>query len=133
MYCQYFDMFDSWSFGFFDFGLYGTFNRKYRSRCCKIRSWIGIPHLSWTGSEFTRIIYLGYSLLCHATGKHYIINRYRPRFFDQVGHQTTSAYIENKLFFSLNNVIVRPTKIKVNSVQEACAKCLAVHILKSEI
>ena len=100
MYCQYFDMFDSWSFGFFDFGLYGTFNRKYRSRCCKIRSWIGIPHLSWTGSEFTRIIYLGYPLLCHATGKHYIINRYRPRFFDQVGHQTTSAYIENKHFFT---------------------------------
>ena len=26
--------------------------------------------------------------------------RYRPRFFDQVGHQTTSAYIENKQFFT---------------------------------
>ena len=26
--------------------------------------------------------------------------RYRPRFFDQVGHQTTSAYIENKHFFT---------------------------------
>ena len=25
-------------------------------------------------------------------------SRYRPRFFDQVGHQTTSAYIENKHF-----------------------------------
>ena len=33
-------------------------------------------------------------------------SRYRPRFFDQVGHQTTYASI-----FSLNNVIVRPTKI----------------------
>ena len=31
-------------------------------------------------------------------------------FFDQVGHQTMSAYIENKLF-SLNHVIVRLTKI----------------------
>ena len=29
----------------------------------------------------------------------YIPNRYRPRFFDQVGHQTMSAYIENKHFF----------------------------------
>ena len=27
-------------------------------------------------------------------------SRYRPRFFDQVGHQTTSAYIENKHFFT---------------------------------
>ena len=26
--------------------------------------------------------------------------RYRPRFFDQVGHQTTSAYIENKHYFT---------------------------------
>ena len=26
--------------------------------------------------------------------------RYRPRFFDQVGHQTTSAYIGNKHFFT---------------------------------
>ena len=27
-------------------------------------------------------------------------NRYRPRFFDQVGHQTMSAYIENKHLFT---------------------------------
>ena len=27
-------------------------------------------------------------------------SRYRPRFFDQVGHQTTSAYIESKHFFT---------------------------------
>ena len=26
--------------------------------------------------------------------------RYRPRFFDQVGHETMSAYIENKYFFT---------------------------------
>ena len=26
--------------------------------------------------------------------------RYRPRFFDQVGHETMSAYIENKHFFT---------------------------------
>ena len=38
---------------------------------------------------------------------------YRPRFFDQVGHQTTYAYIKNK-HFSLNHVIVRPTKIMNN-------------------
>ena len=25
---------------------------------------------------------------------------FRPRFFDQVGHQTMSAYIENKHFFT---------------------------------
>ena len=28
------------------------------------------------------------------------VHRYRPRFFEQVGHQTTSAYIENKHFFT---------------------------------
>ena len=28
----------------------------------------------------------------------YSCNRYRPRFFDQVGHQTASAYLENKHF-----------------------------------
>ena len=27
-------------------------------------------------------------------------SRYRPRFFDQVGHQTMSAFIENKHFFT---------------------------------
>ena len=36
-----------------------------------------------------------------------IPNRHRPRFFDQVGHQTTYAYFRNK-HFSLNHVIVRP-------------------------
>ena len=30
----------------------------------------------------------------------YIVIRYRPRFFDRVGHQTTLAYIENKHFFT---------------------------------
>ena len=32
--------------------------------------------------------------------------RYRPRFFDEVGHQTTYASVA-----SLHHVIVRPTKI----------------------
>ena len=41
----------------------------------------------------------------------YTETRNRPRFFDQVGHQTKYASIGNKHFFSLNNVIVRPTKI----------------------
>ena len=39
-----------------------------------------------------------------------MISRDRPRFFDQVGHQTTNASIGNK-YFSLNNVVVRLTKI----------------------
>ena len=38
-----------------------------------------------------------------------ILNRDLPRFFDQVGHQTTNASIGST--FSLNNVIVRFTKI----------------------
>ena len=49
-----------------------------------------------------------------------IVNRYRPRSFDQVGHQTTSVYIENK-HFSLNDVIVRPTKI-MNNLLKNCIK-----------
>ena len=36
--------------------------------------------------------------------------RDRPKFIDQVGHQTTNASIGNK-YFSLNIVIVRLTKI----------------------
>ena len=39
-----------------------------------------------------------------------MFNRVCPRFFDQVGHETMYASIENK-HFSLNPVIVRPTKI----------------------
>ena len=31
-----------------------------------------------------------------------ICSRYHPRFFDQDGHQTTSAYIENKHFFTIS-------------------------------
>ena len=38
------------------------------------------------------------------------MTRCRPRFFDQVGHQTTYAWWEISIF-SLNHVIVRPTKI----------------------
>ena len=42
-----------------------------------------------------------------------ILSRNRPRFFVQVGHET--MYIRNHLveisIFSLNHVIVRPTKI----------------------
>ena len=44
-------------------------------------------------------------------------NRDCPRFFDQVGHQTTYAYIGNK-HFSLNHVFVRPTKIMNNLVKD---------------
>ena len=36
--------------------------------------------------------------------------RVRPRFFDQVGHETMYASSGNK-HFSLNHVIVRPTEI----------------------
>ena len=32
--------------------------------------------------------------------KRSLVIRYRPRIFDQVGHQTTSAYIENKHLFT---------------------------------
>ena len=44
-------------------------------------------------------------------------NRDRPRFFDQVGHLTTNASIENK-HFSLNNDLVRLTKIMNNLVKD---------------
>ena len=39
-------------------------------------------------------------------------NRYHPRFFDQIGHQTTSACIENKHFFtkSCHCQTYQPTK-----------------------
>ena len=39
-----------------------------------------------------------------------LVIRVRPRFFDQVGHETMYVLVET-LIFSLNPVIVRPTKI----------------------
>ena len=48
----------------------------------------------------------------------YIVTRYRPRFFDQVGHQTMYAYIRNKHFLR-NHDIVRPTRIQ-NYKQPQC-------------
>ena len=44
-------------------------------------------------------------------------NRYSLRFFDQVGHQNTYASI-GKSIFSLNHVIVRPTKIMNNLIKD---------------
>ena len=46
-----------------------------------------------------------------------MISRDRPRFFDQVGHQTTNASIENK-HFSLNSAVVRLPKIMNNLVKD---------------
>ena len=43
--------------------------------------------------------------------------RDRPKFFDQVGHQTTNASIGNK-HFSLNNDLVRLAKIMNNLVKD---------------
>ena len=43
--------------------------------------------------------------------------RDRPRFFDQVGHQTTNASIENEHFFTKYDV-VRLTKIMNNLVKD---------------
>ena len=45
------------------------------------------------------------------------LTRDRPRLFDQVGHQTTNAYIGNK-HFSLNNDLVKLTKIMNNLVKD---------------
>ena len=47
----------------------------------------------------------------------YFSIRYRQRFFDQVGHQTTYASIGNK-HFSLNNDVVGLAKIKNNLVKD---------------
>ena len=65
----------------------------------KARQWINI-----SGKNLQ--IYIPY--FPNYLGKLYI--RDRPRFFDQVGHQTTNASFGNK-YFSLNNVIIRLTKI----------------------
>ena len=48
---------------------------------------------------------------------HTLYIRDRPRFFDQVGHQTTNASIGNK-HFSLNNDLVRLIKIMNNLVKD---------------
>ena len=45
---------------------------------------------------FWKLWFLKYSPILFETIK----PRYRPRFFNQIGHQTMSAYIENKHFFT---------------------------------
>ena len=45
-------------------------------------------------------------------------SRDSPRFFDLVGHKTTKISIGNKSIFSLNNDIVRLTKIMNNLVKD---------------
>ena len=47
--------------------------------------------------------------------------RYRPRFFDQVGHQTTSAYIENRHFFTKS--CHRQTYQNMNILLKVCKIC----------
>ena len=47
----------------------------------------------------------------HEIRANFVLGRYRHKFFDQVGHQTTCASMGNKHFIMLNNVIIRPTKI----------------------
>ena len=44
----------------------------------------------------------------------WLLVRDRPRFFDQLGHQTTNASIGNK-YFLLNNVIIRLAKIMIRA------------------
>ena len=50
--------------------------------------------------------------------KHTFYLRDCPRFWDQVGYRTTNASIGNKHFFSLNNNLVRLTKIMNNIVKD---------------
>ena len=54
---------------------------------------------------------------CPHTHTTLLCTRYRLRFFDQVGHQTTSAYIENNNF-SLNKDPVRLTKFMNSLVKD---------------
>ena len=56
--------------------------------------------------------------------------RVRPRFFDQVGHETMYASSGNKHFFT-NLVIVRPTKI-MNRADENWAQFYKIKYLKNQ-
>ena len=47
-----------------------------------------------------------------------LLSRDRPRFFDQVGHQTTNAESIGNKHFLLNNDLVRLTKIMNNLVKD---------------
>ena len=48
-------------------------------------------------------------------------------------YKTTNRIVEDKLYFCRVWVNFKTNLLKVNSVQEACAKCFAVHKLKFEI
>ena len=70
-------------------------NKKQVLSCLLKRSCVydALPYFEACFASFVHIVYL----FCQPS---YISIRYRPRFFDQVGHQTMSACIENKHFFT---------------------------------
>ena len=61
-----------------------------------------------------------------------IWTRDRPRFFDQVGYQTTNASIGNT-HFSLNNDLIRLTKIMNNFVKDLKILSFQSHFSVSKI
>ena len=66
-----------------------------------MKSWIVCWYLTYAG------------LIAQAS----TLSKYRQIFFDQVGHQNAYASIWNKRF-SLNHVIIRPTKIMNNIIKD---------------
>ena len=63
----------------------------------------------WKADAQCQEIYIEYTDLFYIIANG-VTTRVRPRFFDQVGHETMYASSGNK-HFSLNPVIVRPNKI----------------------
>ena len=59
-----------------------------------------IRHLRSLGTVYIHIYIRTVSSYLASFMQWYICVRYHPRFFNRVGHQTTSAYIENKHFFT---------------------------------
>ena len=73
--------------------------------------------------------YLNVSICDYGKSCKVIPIRYRSRFFGQVGHQTTSAYIENKAFF--HYIMSSSDLPKLLSTSEKMAKFLFFHRWKS--
>ena len=61
------------------------------------RSWSIVHYVHWIWRSYTCVLYY---VSCELHPYEYINIRDRPRFFDQVGHQTTNASIGNKDFFT---------------------------------
>ena len=82
---------------------------------------------------FQIILHQGYEKATPTTTETKSCSRVLSRFFDRVGHETTYASSEKRAFFSLNNVINRPTNQNImNRVDQSWAQFWKINYFKNQ-